>query len=301
MNEATALTTRQVDLPMELTVEDVVKQIQKIQEVMSKAMKENEHYGVIPGTGSKPSLLKAGAEKLCLLFRLGPEYESTERYDGDHLTIKSKCVLFHTPTGMKMGSGEGSCSTKESKYAYRKGARVCPDCGKESIIKGKAEYGGGWLCFGKKGGCGHKWPDGAEVIEKQNTDRVANEDIADQYNTILKMANKRSLIAAVLNVTAASDIFTQDLEDLPTQEPKDVTPPKEKAGTGNGAVRGIKQKLGDALLAYVDNDKKSASRLLEDLTGKSSLKDLTDAEASKAMFDFETEYLHVEREASTEG
>ncbi len=71
------------------------------------------------------------------------------------------------------------------------------------------------MCFAKKGGCNAKWPDGAKEIEDQNTDRIPNDDLADQYNTVLKMANKRSLIAAVLNVTGASDIFTQDIEDMP--------------------------------------------------------------------------------------
>ena len=33
-------------------------------------------------------------------------------------------------------------------------------------------------------------------------------------NTLLKMAQKRAMVAAVLNATAASDIFTQDLEDM---------------------------------------------------------------------------------------
>lgn len=36
----------------------------------------------------------------------------------------------------------------------------------------------------------------------------------DLQNTLYKMACKRALVAAVLNATAASDIFTQDLEDL---------------------------------------------------------------------------------------
>lgn len=41
-----------------------------------------------------------------------------------------------------------------------KPAMKCPECGKASaVIKGKVEYGGGWLCFGKKGGCGAKWQD----------------------------------------------------------------------------------------------------------------------------------------------
>jgi hypothetical protein len=36
-------------------------------------------------------------------------------------------------------------------------APVCPKCGAAAIIKGKAEYGGGWVCFKKKGGCGAKF------------------------------------------------------------------------------------------------------------------------------------------------
>jgi len=36
----------------------------------------------------------------------------------------------------------------------------CPVCKKTgAIIKGKEEFGGGWLCFGKKGGCGSKFTD----------------------------------------------------------------------------------------------------------------------------------------------
>ena len=36
----------------------------------------------------------------------------------------------------------------------------------------------------------------------------------DAANTVLKMAKKRSFIDAVLTVTGASRIFTQDLEDI---------------------------------------------------------------------------------------
>lgn len=209
-------------------------QVQLIQEVMKTVMHRDEHYGTIPGT-PKPTLLKPGAEKLCLTFRLDPQYESTERFLGEHLFVKSRCTLYHSTTGRRLGSGEGSCSTKESKYAYRKGQRICPKCHQETIIKGKQEYGGGWLCFQKKGGCGAKWPNGAQEIESQNTERIPNEDLADQYNTVLKMANKRSLIAAVLNVTAASDIFTQDLEDMPREVP---TPEAAEAPTPAAAPAG---------------------------------------------------------------
>ena len=290
--ETKELEVRRVDLPMELTVDQVVDQVRKIQDVMSKAMKDGEHYGVIPGT-KKPTLLKPGAEKLCLLFRFDPQYESTERYDGDHLTVKSKCTLFHITTGIRMGSGEGSCSTKESKYAYRNAALTCPECGKETIIKGKAEFGGGWLCFKKRGGCGEKFPD--EHFEGVEVGKVPNENLADQYNTVLKMANKRSLVAAVLNVTAASDIFTQDLEEMPPIVKPTSQPPKQ------APVANIKQKLGEAILAFTNNDKTAAAKILEELTGKNTLKDIPDMVANEAMWKFERKYLAVEEEPGTEG
>lgn len=41
-----------------------------------------------------------------------------------------------------------------------KPARSCPECGKTaSVIKGKEEYGGGWVCYKKKAGCGAKFYD----------------------------------------------------------------------------------------------------------------------------------------------
>lgn len=49
---------------------------------------------------------------------------------------------------------------------------------------------------------------------KNKGQRIENPDIADVYNTCLKMANKRALVAAVLNTTGASDLFTQDIEDF---------------------------------------------------------------------------------------
>jgi hypothetical protein len=49
--------------------------------------------------------------------------------------------------------------------------------------------------------------------EHYSTFQVRTEP-ADLANTILKMANKRAKMAMVLNVTAASDCFSQDLEDL---------------------------------------------------------------------------------------
>jgi hypothetical protein len=217
-----------------LSLEEMTGQVRKIQEVMSGLMIESDidkgidgHYGKIPGT-QKKTLLKAGAEMLCMVFRLAPDFEAVETWDGEHLTVRSRCVLVHIPTGQSWGTGLGSCSTKESKYAWRKAERKCPRCGVSAIIKGQQKYGGGWVCWKKKDGCDAKFKDGDAAIESQEAGRVPNPDIADQYNTVLKMANKRAHVAATLVVTAASDMFTQDIEDLPefNREPIDVTPPK---------------------------------------------------------------------------
>lgn len=282
------------DLPMELSVTDLLAQVKKIQDVMKNCMRENEHFGVIPGT-NKPTLLKPGAEKLNLVFRFDPQYDSVDRYDGDHLTVKSKCTLFHIPTGMRIGSGEGSCSTKESKYAFRNAQIVCPQCGKETVIKGKEEFGGGYLCWNKKGGCGAKFQDGE--FDGQAIGKVANDNLADQYNTVLKMSNKRSLIAAVLNATAASDIFTQDLEDMAdnghkfggewAKETKPKGTIREAPQQGNGSFKPI---LWDNLLKYGGNSKK-AGEILKDLTKKQFISNITEDEAIKAQKDFEVKYL----------
>src|SRR5688500_10024624 len=59
--------------------------------------------------------------------------------------------------------------------------QACPSCGNTgAVIKGKAEYGGGWLCFLKKGGCGAKW--GGEEPEKPK--RTSRKDL-DQSREVL--------------------------------------------------------------------------------------------------------------------
>jgi hypothetical protein len=195
------------------TAQDIKAQVQLIQEVMQAVMQEGHHYGVIPGT-EKPTLLKPGAEKLTMTFRLAPMLQVQARdLDDVHREYQVRCTLVHIPTGRVYGEGVGLCSTLESRYRYRYAERTCPRCGRATIIKGRAEYGGGWLCYQRKGGCGAKFTAQDPAITHQQVGRMENPDIADTYNTVLKMAKKRALIDATLTATAASDIFTQDLED----------------------------------------------------------------------------------------
>ncbi len=200
----------------EMSVQAVVDRKRKILEVMEAVMKDGEHYGQIPGCGPKPTLFKAGAEVLAMTFGLAPTFriERTDLENG-HREYQIVCTLTHIATGAVVSEGVGCGSTMESKHRWRGGGRVCPDCGKATIIKGKAEYGGGWVCFAKKGGCNTKWKDGDEAIEGQNVDRIENPDPADVYNTVLKMAKKRAQVDCTLTACGASDLLAQDLEDLP--------------------------------------------------------------------------------------
>lgn len=201
-------------------------------------------YGVIPGAGQKKVLLKSGADKLAEIYGIYDEYEieSHENFETNLFFYRVKCILKSRADDSTVGTGLGSCSTYESKYRYRDAQRKCPKCGSSAIIKGKEQFGGGWLCWGKKGGCGAKFADNDKAIADQRLDRVENPDILDTVNTVLKMAKKRAKIDAVIGVTRSSGLFTQDLEDVelpPKVPPAPVTsepiPIRPSAG---GSVKG---------------------------------------------------------------
>ncbi len=208
-----------IQVAPEVTAVDLVRRLDVIREAMRTAMQPDVDYGVIPGTGGKPTLLKPGSEKLGVLFQLDIQIENEKVFDGQHLTVMSKAVAYHAPTGTRLGAGEGMCSTREAKYAWRNESRKCPKCGKEAIIKGKEEYGGGWVCFKKKDGCGAKYADDDTAITGQVVGKVENPDLPDAWNTVLKMSEKRARIDAVLAVTGASALFTQDVGDDKEPEP----------------------------------------------------------------------------------
>jgi len=201
--------------------DDLLRRMRLIQEVASRAMVEKVDYGTIPGCGDKPTLFKAGAEKLCVVFRLVPRIETTTtELGGGHREVSSVCYMHYSShDGPVVGQGVGTCSTMETKYRYRQGQRKCPACGRETIIKGKEEFGGGWLCFAKMGGCGAKFGSVDKSIVDQQVGRVENSDPADCYNTALKMSKKRALVDACLTTTGASAIFTQDIEDFVPEPP----------------------------------------------------------------------------------
>jgi ssDNA-binding Zn-finger/Zn-ribbon topoisomerase 1 len=219
MNELVISNEQQYLTPV-TNINGALQRYQNMKDFVTGILREGVDFGVIPGT-TKNTLLKPGAEKLTAFFGLAITYEVLEKvmdwmgtnYGGEPFFYFAYKVRLMR-NGQIAGEGEGSCNSWEKKYRYRKGERKCPKCGELTIIKGKTEYGGGWLCYAKKGGCGAKFKDGDTSIEGQNVENIPNPDIADQVNTIQKIAQKRALVAATLNTVNASDWFTQDVEDF---------------------------------------------------------------------------------------
>lgn len=192
-----------------LTAADMRAQVNLVQEVMKAVMqgpsKENPygvHYGTIPGT-PKPTLYKAGAEVLAATFRIAVSYHTEDLSTNDAVRYRVTATGTHQTSGIVMGAGMGECSSSESKYKWRK-ASSNKEFDVAPVDKRRIQYG-------------------YNRTERQEFEiKQVRTDPADLANTVLKMACKRAQVAMILNVTAASDIFTQDIEDLPEElRPRD--------------------------------------------------------------------------------
>ena len=253
------------DLMPVLSIEEAISRRNTIIDYGRRVMVEGQDFGKIPGT-EKDTLLKPGAEKLCTLFALAPRFEiiqRTEDWTGkDHsgepfFYYLIKCQLYRGER--VVAEADGSCNSWESRYRYRNAERRCPSCGQNAIIRGKEEYGGGYVCFKKKGGCGAKFQIGDQSIESQPAGKVKNPDVADIVNTLIKMAEKRALVAAALIATSASEFYTQDAEDSshvqdaeyevrqPEPPPQQSAPPKPN-GNGKKPPPQTARELEDAAL-----------------------------------------------------
>jgi hypothetical protein len=216
----TELTVSQspLSLPDEATFKRDIEAINRFQQIVHSNLVKDLDYGVIPGTGNKPTLLKPGAEKIAKLLGLSDQYiilDRQEDWNKPFFRYLVKCQLISVRSQVIVSEGLGECNSMESKYRYRDAKRKCPNCGVEAIIKGKAEYGGGWLCYKAKGGCGAKFINDDPKIIDQDAGKIDNDDIYSQVNTLVKMAKKRALVDASLSAGRLSNVFTQDVEDLP--------------------------------------------------------------------------------------
>lgn len=162
------------------TVQEIRKRVSMVQAVMREVMKENTHYGTIPGT-PKPSLWKAGAEVLCLVFRLAPLLKSHVAHDDADIEW-----VYHQIKRDRVSEG--------TTVGYFEVEACCTIQSIEGQILSRCS---------------------ARCSNREAKYRMLG--LFEVRNTVQKMAEKRAFVSAVLMATGASDIFTQDLEDIPEQ------------------------------------------------------------------------------------
>ena len=250
MEETTAIVTSGNFITPVADIQSALARYDAFHDFVSQILKEGIDYGTIPGT-NKPTLLKPGAEKLGAFFGLRPIFvpqESVNDWTGkDHngepfFFREYKTQLFRA--GELVGEGIGSCNSWEKKYRYRWINELeIPS----NVDKSGLEFRDGAISefvfavekaetTGKYGKPASYWQQFADAISngtakqiKRKTKKgdemdaweiggklyaVPNKDVADQVNTIDKMAQKRAFVAAILIATNASDYFTQDMEDF---------------------------------------------------------------------------------------
>ena len=223
-----------------LDIQHIIARKVMLRTVMEKIMQKDEHYGVIPGCGKKPSLLKPGAEAILSTFQLAPRYLINKvEMAGGHREYEITCELY-APNGAFVGSGVGSATTMEGKYRFRVGGGTATeipvpkaywdakktDPRKASTIlrdlANKAGHEGD--SFGTEKDSSGTWV----ITTKAKDEKVEHDNPADYYNTVLKMSKKRAMVDAVLTATGASDIFTQDVEDMVEVRPGAAQAAQEK-------------------------------------------------------------------------
>ena len=198
-NGNTALqTTSEYDgLVMVVAPLEAQNRVQELQAFVKTVMKAGVDYGVIPGTGGKPSLFQPGAQKLCEIYGFAVEYASVEGSIIDWQTplffFRKRCILTSRRDGRFVCDGVGSCNSREDRYTWR------------------------WLYPNEVPKGMDKSTLRTREKNKSTQYRVPNEDIYSLVNTMEKMAAKRALVHATLSATRSSGQFTQDVEDLPRE------------------------------------------------------------------------------------
>jgi hypothetical protein len=243
MEENTALT---VTTPQKMQSLDEMKGwysdfVKFSQEILVKEL----DYGIIPGV-AKPSLLKPGAEKLRLAYGLFTDtglISETCDYEKGILDFTYKTVVTNS-NGKIIATCDGNANSFEPKFRYTwvKEHQLPKGIDKDKLVKketkfnefkfaiDKAETTGN---YGKPMEYWNKFKEAiasgiAKKVERKTQAgkpmeaweisdclyRVDNPDIIGMKNTLMKMAQKRSFVGAMLISTGASQFYTQDVEDL---------------------------------------------------------------------------------------
>lgn len=184
----------------------IVERVRVIHEILDQVMVEGHHYFSFGTTKRKfklengsveerevPqfSLGKAGAELICLTFGLTPDLESA--------------VVADDPTAPRIIQISEWVDAPDGSSGRRKIIRDQKVTGYYEVKSTCAIWSNsGTLLARASGSC-----NSCETA-------FVNQGYSNVKNSILKRAEKRAMVAAVLMASGAGDVFVQDLEDTPT-------------------------------------------------------------------------------------
>ncbi|ORX23368.1 hypothetical protein BVF91_05930 [Thermoanaerobacterium sp. PSU-2] len=105
---------------VEVTLEQAVDNLRKLDQIRQKIMRQGVDYDVIPGT-PKPTLLKPGAERLLQFFGLGHKIQLVDKkedWDNGFFYYQYKVTIVKQYPGYEIivAECEGSANSKERRY-----------------------------------------------------------------------------------------------------------------------------------------------------------------------------------------
>ena len=211
-------------------------------------LKMDLDYGIIPGT-PKPSLYKPGAEKLRLVYGLSSEHECIEKtadLERPFIDYTYRCTI-RSKQGQLLAQCDGSCNSMEPKFGFSwKTIDKLPEGIDASKLPSKLsrkrvtefdfaiQKGETSGAYSKPPAYWNKWKLAIHsgIAKKHRVQRfgkgldewvmeetvilyrIANPNVIGMKNTIMKMAQKRAFVGAILLATGASEFYTQDIEDM---------------------------------------------------------------------------------------
>ena len=303
----------QVSLKM-LPTRDIKRWYNNFVKLSKDILKENLDYGVIPGV-SKPSLFKPGAEKLRFVYRLRTQMERTDTIldiDNNLIDFTYKCTV-SAPTGEFLADCEGNCNSWEDKFRYHwireselpagtdiKGLKTKGGRKQEFLFAvDKSETGGQ---YGKPTEYWNKWKEAIASGQAKSIQiktragkmmagwemedilyRVENDNVASQKNTIMKMAQKRAFVGAILIVTGASEFFTQDVEDMEIIGEEMIVPAKATLAMKPIPATDFQRKKIFALGKSLGKEGEETKEAIKKYFKLESFNDLTLEEANRAI------------------
>lgn len=190
-------------------------------------LREGTDYGVIPGTNGEQVLLKPGAEKLLQWFGFGftcSRLDIDHDADGQKLGVTYRCTItkrIGDPVRgllVEVATCEGYAGYDEGKF-YKSAEQA------QREAEAKERH---WAKVDRRVANPEKWNHLTEYRAP--------------WNTIIKMAQKRAIVGATIDATAAAGLFSQEEDSSPLADDGSTWYEQalEEALTFTDTVRGSK-------------------------------------------------------------